>query len=127
MRVVFLLPTIALLVGCATNARTPDAASSGAVDPPVRSEITYAEPIKSLASRYVTTYYDRNHDGVVDFELHTIPGGHDTNWALSDTHFQGRYDLQIRWGYVLGKKAVDLPVPLNVTITPGQPPVSAQY
>ena len=74
---------------------------------------------------WVVTYYDRNHDGVVDFELHTLGSGHaDADWALSDTKFRGRYDLRIHWGYVLEKKRVDIPVPRNVKITPGQPPVS---
>jgi hypothetical protein len=76
-------------------------------------------------SHWVTTYYDRNHDGVVDFELHTLGTGHvDADWALSDTNFRGRYDLRIHWGFVLEKKRVDIPVPKNVKITPGQPPVS---
>lgn len=79
--------------------------------------------LTDLDERYVTTYYDRNRDGTVDFELHRLPGGADTDWALSDTHFRGRYDLRIRWGYVIQKDAVDVPVPKGVTITPGKPPV----
>jgi hypothetical protein len=39
--------------------------------------------------RYVVTYYDRNHDGIVDFELHRLPGTADSTWALSDTKFRG--------------------------------------
>jgi hypothetical protein len=75
--------------------------------------------------RWVVTYYDRNHDGVVDFELHTLGKGHaDADWALSDTKFRGCYDLRIHWGYVLEKKRVDIPVPKGVNITPGQLPVS---
>jgi len=77
------------------------------------------------AERWVVTYYDRNHDGIVDFELHTLGSGHaDADWALSDTKFRGRYDLRIHWGYVLEKRRVDIPVPKGVNITPGQPPVS---
>jgi hypothetical protein len=81
-------------------------------------------PLNELEKRYVITYYDRNHDGVVDFELHRLPGGADTDWALSDTKFRGRYNLRINWGYALEKKRVDIPVPKNVKITPGRPPVS---
>jgi hypothetical protein len=74
---------------------------------------------------WVTTYYDRNHDGIVDFELHTLGRGRaDADWALSDTKFRGRYDVRIHWGYVLEKKRVDLPAPKNVSINPGQPDVS---
>jgi hypothetical protein len=77
-----------------------------------------------LEKLYVTTYYDRNHDGIVDFELHHIPGGAETDWALSDTQFNGRYNLRIRWGYVMQKDPVDVPVPTGVKITPGSPPVT---
>ena len=53
---------------------------------------------------WVVTYYDRNHDGIVDFELHTLGSGHaDADWALSDTKFRGRYNLRIHCGYVLEK------------------------
>ena len=75
--------------------------------------------------RWLVTYYDRNHDGIVDFELHTLGSGHaDADWALSDTKFRGRYNLRIHWGYVLEKKTMNIPVPKGVKITPGQPPVS---
>ena len=47
---------------------------------------------------WVVTYYDRDHDGRVDFELHQLPGTADSAWALSDTRFRGRYDLRIRYG-----------------------------
>ena len=69
------------------------------------------------------TYYDRNGDGIVDYELHTLGSGQaDTDWALIVTKFRGRYHLRIQWGYVLEKKKVDIPVPKNVKITPGKPP-----
>ena len=74
--------------------------------------------------RYVITYYDRNNDGKVDFELHRLPGVADADWALCDTQFRGRYDLRISWGHVLEKKPVDIPVATKVPITPGQPPIS---
>ena len=79
---------------------------------------------RTLEDRFVTTYYDRNHDGVVDFELHSLPGGADTDWALVDTHFSGRYDLKIIWGFALEKKQVDIPVPKGVPISSGSPPIS---
>ena len=73
----------------------------------------------------VVTYYDRNRDGRVDFELHEIPGTADAAWALSDTKFRGRYDVRLKYGYVFERERVDLPVPQNVQITPGRPPVFA--
>jgi hypothetical protein len=73
--------------------------------------------------RWVTTYYDRNHDGVVDFEMHTLGSGHaDADWALVDTRFRGRYDLRITFGFVPEKKRVNVLVPKDVKITLGQPP-----
>ena len=69
------------------------------------------------------TYYDRNADGVVDYELHTLGSGHgDADWALIDTKFHGRYDLLIHLGHVVKKERVDIPVPKHVKITPGKPP-----
>jgi hypothetical protein len=73
--------------------------------------------------RYVTTYYDRNHDGVVDFELHDIPGAADAAWALTDTKFRGRYDVRLKFGYAFEREHVNLPVPEHVKITSGKPPV----
>jgi hypothetical protein len=46
------------------------------------------------------------------------------DWALIDTKFHGRYDFRVRWGYVPEKTSVDLPVPKDVAIIPGEPPVS---
>ena len=74
----------------------------------------------------VTTYYDRNHDGKVDLELHQF-GCCDRDWALVDTHFTGRYDLKVRWGYGLEKSHIDLPVPKNVHISSGDLPVSIPW
>jgi hypothetical protein len=79
---------------------------------------------REIQKRYVVTYYDRNHDGRVDFELHHLPGGADTDWALSDTKFRGRYDLRIDWGYAYTTKRIDAPIPTGVKITPGKPPGS---
>ncbi|MEY2579553.1 MAG: hypothetical protein QOI49_2377 [Verrucomicrobiota bacterium] len=74
---------------------------------------------------YVITYYDRNHDGIVDFELHRLPGTADSTWALSDTKFKGRYDVRLKFGYAFERESVRLPVPKHVKITPGKPPVFA--
>ena len=73
--------------------------------------------------RYVITYYDRNHDGVVDFELRDIPGASDAAWALSDTTFGGRYTVRLKFGFVFERERVDIPVPKQVKITKGKPPV----
>ena len=86
-----------------------------------------ASPDHSTANdierRYVTTYYDRNHDGVVDFELHDISGAADAAWALSDTKFTGRYNVRLKFGYAFERESVSMPVPKHVKITPGKPPV----
>jgi hypothetical protein len=73
--------------------------------------------------RYVVTYYDSNHDGVVDFELHDIPGAADAAWALSDTKFAGRYDVRLKFGYAFERESVSIPIPKHAKITPGKPPV----
>jgi hypothetical protein len=73
---------------------------------------------------YVVTYYDRNHDGIVDLELHHLPGGADTDWALIDTRFSGHYDKEILMGIATQIRPVFFtPVPRNVPITSGRPPV----
>ena len=74
------------------------------------------------------TYYDRNGDGMVDYELHTLGSGHaDADWALIDTAFRGRYNLRVHWGITLEKRRVDVPVPKHAKITPGKPPKSYSY
>jgi hypothetical protein len=78
---------------------------------------------KPQNDRYVVTYYDRNRDGVVDFELHDIPGAADAAWAFSDTKFAGRYDVRLKFGYALERESVSIPVPLHAKITLGKPPV----
>ena len=74
-------------------------------------------------ARWKVTYYDRDHDGRVDFELHRPPGSADSAWAFSDTHFRGRYNVKITYSYATIREPVDMPVPRNVPITPGKPPV----
>ena len=77
----------------------------------------------ALEKRYVVTYYDRNRDGIVDFELHDIPGAADAAWALSDTKFRGHYDVRLKFGYAFERERVNLPLPEHVKITSGKPPV----
>ena len=85
-----------------------------------------AAPTSTLErDRYVVTYYDRNHDGIVDFELHRLPGTADSTWALSDTKFRGRYDVRLKFGYAFERESVSLPVPKHVKIASGKPPVFA--
>jgi hypothetical protein len=101
MRVLLLL-ALTLATGCASSDRTAS---------------------REIEKRYVTTYYDRNHDGVVDFELHDIPGAADAAWALSDTKFRGRYDVRLKFGFAFQRERVDIPVARDVEITHGKPPV----
>jgi hypothetical protein len=70
----------------------------------------------------VVTYYDRNQDGRIDYEIHDV-GCCDRNWALVDTDYSGRYDLELRWGFSLMRRLIDVPVPKSwVPITAGHPP-----
>jgi hypothetical protein len=73
--------------------------------------------------RFVVTYYDRNHDGIVDLEFHRLPGGADTNWALIDTKCSGHYDRKIRLGVARFESPVYIPVPRHVPITTGKLPI----
>jgi hypothetical protein len=70
----------------------------------------------------VVTYYDRNNDGVVDYELHQVPGTRYWTWALIDSKFIGRYDRRIKLAYPFDSETVNLPVPRHVKITKGMPP-----
>ena len=84
-----------------------------------------ARELAEHEKRAVVTYYDRNHDDRVDFELHRFPGMADADWAYCDTKFRGHYDLKIKWRYAIVTERVDVPVPSHVMITPGKPPVYA--
>ena len=98
MRSSVFLVFCAVLIGCASNDTAPP-------------------------QNWIVTYYDRNGDGVVDYELHSLGSGHaDADWALIDTSFKGHYDVRVHWGYVFEKTRVNLPVAKNVKITPGKPP-----
>jgi len=103
MRRLCILLSVVTLAGCASSDTANDMAA--------------------LEKRYVISYYDRNRDGIVDFELHDIPGMADDAWALSDTRFRGRYDVRLKFGYAFERKRVDIAVPKNVKITTGKPPV----
>jgi hypothetical protein len=70
----------------------------------------------------VTTYYDRNKDGVADYELHQIPGTTYWTWAFIDSKFTGRYDVRMKLFSPFNSEHVDLPVPRNVKVIPGMPP-----
>ena len=48
-------------------------------------------------------YYDRNGDGVVDYEVHGNRHA-DPDWALIDTKFRGHYDVLIHFGNVITKE-----------------------
>jgi hypothetical protein len=102
MRTFSALIAILLLVGCATQrpAVPPGSAATN--------------------NRAIITYYDRNNDGRVDYELHDF-GCCDRNWALVDTDFSGRYDLELRWGYSYEERPADSSVATGVSISAGDP------
>jgi|SRR6266487_1799279 hypothetical protein len=67
--------------------------------------------LNACSHQSVVTYYDLNHDGVVDFELHDDPGYAHARWGLIDTHFDGRYDvLQV---FAPGGKRFPVEVPVQ--------------
>jgi len=136
MRNVLLLATTAFIIGCAMRERQ----APTLVDPPINSDsqliqaridnehfshLSISDP-RLEPNQGGITYYDRNGDGVIDFELHRY-GCCDRDWALVDRRFSGRYDLKIRWGYGLEKSNIDLAVPKNVHISSGDPPVSVAW
>ena len=69
------------------------------------------------------TYYDRNHDGRVDFEFHDTGGG-DTDLAVADRDYDGYYDILL-WHGIVGAAIYKhhRPVPTGVKITKGPVPV----
>ena len=77
---------------------------------------------KSRPMNWIVTYYDRNHDGIVDYEFHYLPDWLHLDYALCDTKFRGRYDLRINWTYEIQTERTDLPVPKGVKITHGKLP-----
>jgi hypothetical protein len=103
MRKIATLVALILLAAC--TAEFGDAASND----PASGEFTGV------------AYYDRNNDGVADFELH-MPGCDDCDWALVDEDFNGRYELHVLRGYTLAETAVDAPVPRAVPLRVGESP-----
>ena len=69
----------------------------------------------------VVTYRDRNRDGLVDYEMHDF-GCCDRNRALVDSDFDGRYDLERRWGESYAERPVDPPVATGVAVSTADPP-----
>ena len=65
--------------------------------------------------RYRITYYDRNHDGEVDFEIHQADAT-DSDWGLTDTDFKGFYDELWVNGVAGRSYPVQVPIPGGVTI-----------
>jgi len=102
MRKFFFLSLVTGLIGCASQERG------------VRPSFD------DLGDPAVVTYYDRNHDGIVDYEFHNF-GCCDRNWGLIDTDFNGRYDLKLRWGYSFERMPVDAPVPSDVHVSSDAP------
>jgi hypothetical protein len=79
----------------------------------------------SPEDRSVVTYYDRNRDGIADYELHQVPGTTYWTWALIDSKFTGRYDVRLKLAYPFDRERVNLPVPRHVKVIPGMPPYPA--
>lgn len=80
---------------------------------------------RSADANYVTSYYDRNHDGIVDVEYHHHRYATDSDWALIDTHFLGHFDTKaLLLVYRRDMAVLPIPLPQNVSITTGQPPLS---
>jgi hypothetical protein len=70
----------------------------------------------------VVTYYDRNRDGIADYELHQVRNTTYLSFVLIDSKFTGRYDLRMSLAYPYNNERVNLPVPRRVKVIPGMPP-----
>ncbi len=66
--------------------------------------------------RYIITYYDRNHDGQVDLEIHKADAT-DSDWGLTDTNFSGYYNMLWVHGVQARSYPVQVPIPGGVSIT----------
>ena len=77
-------------------------------------------------TRLVTEYYDRNHDGLVDFVRHH-DRDYELDWILCDTDFDGYYDLRINVGFDGQRERVHLPVERHVPITPLTKPLPKDW
>lgn len=76
----------------------------------------------SAEDRDVVTYYDRNGDGVVDYELHRVRNTVYLSYALIDSKYRGRYDQKMKLAYPYNSDRVDIPVPRHVKFIRGMPP-----
>jgi hypothetical protein len=72
--------------------------------------------------RDVVTYYDRDGDGVVDYELHRVRNTVYLSYALIDSKYAGRYDKKMKLAYPFNTDRVDIPVPRHVKFIRGMPP-----
>jgi|GEM_PF-1463632 len=70
----------------------------------------------------VVTYYDRDGDGVVDYELHRVRNTVYLSYALIDSKYAGRYDQKMMLAYPFNKERADIPVPRRVKFIRGTPP-----
>jgi hypothetical protein len=71
---------------------------------------------RSHCPRYEVTYYDRNHDGIVDLEWHRAPGWADADWGFVDSDYNAEYDILFGPGFFPATK-VHVPVACDVRIT----------
>ena len=73
----------------------------------------------------VVTYYDRDRDGIADYELHHVRKTTYLSFVLIDSKYSGRYDVRMSLAYPYNSERVNLPVPRHVKVIPGMPPVDA--
>ena len=79
------------------------------------------------ADRDVVTYYDRDGDGVVDYELHRVRNTVYLSYALIDSKYKGRYDQKMSLAYPYNTDCVDIPVPRHVKFIRGLPPDTVDH
>jgi hypothetical protein len=65
--------------------------------------------------RYTITYYDRNHDGEIDLEIHQADAT-DSDWGLTDSDFKGFYNELWVNGVAGHSYPVQVPIPGGVPI-----------
>ena len=70
----------------------------------------------------VVTYYDRNRDGIADYELHQVRKTTYLSFALIDSKYTGRYDVRLKLAYPYNSERVNLPIPRHVKVIAGMPP-----
>ena len=84
-----------------------------------------AAALGSPEDRAVVTYYDRNGDGVADYELHQVPGCTYCSYELIDWKCTGRHDEKVALAYPYRTEHVDIRVPRHVKLIRGMPPYIA--